>query len=83
MESYHSDWSHVRVAVTGATGFVGSHLVRRLQARGATLSLLVRNPDRLDQQLAQTCRVVHGDLLDRQAMEQLLALINDKFGEGE
>ena len=72
MESYHSDWSHVRVAVTGATGFVGSHLVRRLQARGATLSLLVRNPDRLDQQLAQTCRVVHGDLLDRQAMEQLL-----------
>jgi len=35
-----------RVAVTGATGFLGSHVVRRLSGDGATVRAVFRNPDK-------------------------------------
>jgi nucleoside-diphosphate-sugar epimerase len=37
-----SDWSGRRVLVTGADGFMGSHLTERLLALGAEVSVLVR-----------------------------------------
>lgn len=36
----------MKVAVTGATGFVGTRLVERLQAEGHTVVVLTRNPER-------------------------------------
>jgi uncharacterized protein len=36
----------VRVSVTGATGLVGTHLVRALQARGDEVTVLSRDPQR-------------------------------------
>nr|WP_088894225.1 TIGR01777 family oxidoreductase [Leptolyngbya ohadii] len=36
----------MKIAVTGATGFIGSRLVERLQAEGHTVIVLTRNPDR-------------------------------------
>ena len=40
------DLTDMRVALTGATGFLGSHLARALIARGATVRGVVRRPER-------------------------------------
>ena len=36
----------MKIFITGATGFIGSHLVSKLLARGDQLTCLVRNPDK-------------------------------------
>src|SRR5260370_36074067 len=37
-----------RVAVIGASGFIGRYVVKRLAARGDVVSAIVRDPDRAD-----------------------------------
>ena len=46
----------MRIAITGATGFVGSHLTRRLESEGHGLVLIARNP------LKEDARMVASDL---------------------
>jgi dihydroflavonol-4-reductase len=53
----------VRVLVTGATGFLGRELVRRLLARGDDVRILARPTSRLGE-LAGQVEVTHGDVLD-------------------
>lgn len=57
-----------RVAVIGGTGFVGGYVVETLVGAGYEPSVLVRpgSEDKLEQ--ASACRVVPGDLGDREAI---------------
>ncbi len=48
--------------VTGATGFVGSHVVRRLLSRGDRVRILARNSSRKSNIEGLGCEVVIGDL---------------------
>lgn len=50
--------------VTGATGFLGSHVARQLLARGADLRLLVRRTSRLDNIADLAAEHATGDLRD-------------------
>src|SRR5205807_7891356 len=63
-----------RVLLTGGTGFIGSHLARRLVHEGAAVYLLVRPDSRLDRltDVAERLRLLHGDLRDRNAVQQAL-----------
>ena len=54
--------------VTGATGFVGGHLVRRLLQDGWSVRLLVRSPSALPIEIYQQCEIVKGDLSDMNAL---------------
>jgi nucleoside-diphosphate-sugar epimerase len=51
------------VLVTGATGFIGSHLAERMVAEGACVRVLVRDPQKLLPSLRDRVEVVRGDLL--------------------
>ena len=53
--------------VTGATGYVGSRLLRRLVAEGRAVRALARRPERLTE-----VEVVRGDLLTGAGLEEAL-----------
>jgi dihydroflavonol-4-reductase len=59
--------------VTGATGFVGSHLVDALRSRGYHVTALARSPTKAKVLADQGVRVVGGDLHDTPALERAVA----------
>jgi nucleoside-diphosphate-sugar epimerase len=61
----------MKALVTGATGFVGQALVRRLQAMGAEVIGLGRNRLRLTQLESQGVRALYTDLADAQAIHSV------------
>lgn len=63
----------MRIAVMGGTGFVGRYLVEALLSAGHEVSLLVRegSDDRYPE--IGRCRVVHGDLGSRAAVDKVVA----------
>jgi dihydroflavonol-4-reductase len=50
--------------VTGATGFIGSHVVRQLLSRGDRVRILARNSSRKSNVEAFGCEIAIGDLKD-------------------
>lgn len=59
------------IAVTGATGFVGQHVAKRLQAEGFEVRLLVRKPEAA--MWLDGFEVVKGALEDRDSLKWLTA----------
>lgn len=57
-----------RVVVTGANGFIGSHLVERLLERGDDVRAMVRKTARLDNLEGCTPTLVHASLADTDSM---------------
>ena len=58
----------MKALVTGATGFVGSHLVDRLLAAGDEVTALVRSPTKAAGLAERGVRLVQGDLHDLRAL---------------
>ncbi len=61
-----------RILVTGATGFIGGHLARRLHVEGAHVLALERTPGRGDDLARVGIEVAKGDITDRSQMEAVL-----------
>ena len=74
-------WHGKRVLVTGAAGFIGSHLVEALLEQGAAVRAFVRYTSRADTgllrllsaEMQESIDVVAGDLRDPHAVEQAVA----------
>jgi nucleoside-diphosphate-sugar epimerase len=71
------EWKGRRVCITGASGFIGRHLLARLIEEGARPSLLLRYTSRPDHELlpAETlanCRVTRGDIADPAALRRAM-----------
>jgi nucleoside-diphosphate-sugar epimerase len=63
----------MNVALTGATGFIGSHVLTELNARGHEVIALVRNDAEADTVAATGARPVVVDLYDRPAVVRVLS----------
>ena len=64
------------VLVTGASGFIGGHLVRRLTARGYRVSCLVRATSRVDELRAAGAALIACDIADRAGVARAIASSN-------
>jgi CDP-glucose 4,6-dehydratase len=68
-------WRHRNVAVTGGSGFLGSHLVGMLVDLGANVVVLMRDdvpPTPVGQRWQGQVAVVHGSVEDQPTLERLL-----------
>lgn len=74
-------WHNRQVLVTGAAGFIGSHLTEALVRTGAKVRVFVRynsrngrgNLEDLEQPILESVEVVAGDLRDSNAIERAVA----------
>lgn len=57
-----------KILVTGASGFIGSHLAQALVARGDEVACLVRKTSKLDRLRPLGVRLVYGDVTDPQSL---------------
>ncbi|MCY3945267.1 MAG: NAD-dependent epimerase/dehydratase family protein [Anaerolineaceae bacterium] len=60
----------MKALVTGATGFVGSHVARALVEAGHEVRVLHRRSSRMDALQGLDCEAVIGDVLEREALAQ-------------
>lgn len=60
----------MRIFVTGATGFIGGEVVRRLRGRGDEVVCLVRSPEKGTKLTELGCELVAGDLGDERAIRK-------------
>ena len=63
----------MKVFVTGATGFVGSHVARALAAQGADLRLLVRSTSRTDNIVDLAAELAVGDLRKPESLKAAMS----------
>jgi NADH dehydrogenase len=61
------------ILVTGGTGFVGSHLVRRMRADGLSVRALVRHPEKARALTEAGVDIVPGDISDKDSLQRAAA----------
>src|SRR6266852_5228651 len=61
------------VLLTGATGYVGGRLLRRLEESGRPVRCMVRRPEALAGRTTKLTEIVHGDVLEPDSLREALA----------
>lgn len=58
--------------VTGATGYIGAHVVKQLSEQGHTVHALVRNPKKAEGILFQNVILFEGDIINVESMREAM-----------
>lgn len=66
------------ILLTGATGYIGGRLLRRLEEGGRAVRCLARHPERLSPNASNT-EIVEGDCLDEASLDRALAGVHSAY----
>ncbi len=67
------------ILLTGATGYIGGRLLRRLERQGIALRCLCRNPEVLSGRVAPCTEIVPGDLLQPASLDTAFRGVDTAF----
>lgn len=67
------------ILLTGATGYVGGHLLRELEKSGHIVRCVTRNPDSLAPREVATTTVVAADLTDAKSLQAAMAGVHTAY----
>ena len=67
------------ILLTGATGYVGGRLLRKLEQTGHRVRCLARQPEFLRSRIAAATEVAAGDVLDRPSLDAALAGVDAAY----
>jgi uncharacterized protein YbjT (DUF2867 family) len=62
-----------RVLLTGANGYVGGRLLRKLEESERPVRCMVRRPEALSGRTAEQTEIVYGDILEPDSLREALA----------
>lgn len=65
--------------LTGATGYVGAHLLKVFEANGVPVRCLVRNPNVLAARVAPTTKVLQGDVFDEASLDRAMEGVSTAY----
>jgi nucleoside-diphosphate-sugar epimerase len=72
----------MRAFVTGGTGFIGGHVIRKLRERGDDVVALVRDPSRAAELRRLDCELAEGDLSSTDAIRAAMEHVDSVFHIG-
>jgi uncharacterized protein YbjT (DUF2867 family) len=62
-----------RILLTGATGYVGGRLLRKLEESGRPVRCIVRRPEALSGRATKQTEIVYGDILEPESLHEAFA----------
>jgi len=71
--------SRKRILITGATGYIGSRLLNKLESSGYKISCLARKPEYLTSRVSEDIKVLRGDVQDIESLEKALEGIHTAY----
>ncbi len=58
----------MKIFLTGASGFIGSKLVKRLYEDNHQLAILLRDPSKAEEFTATGIKIIYGDILNKEVL---------------
>ncbi len=71
------------ILVTGATGFVGGHLIKRLIAEGYKIRCLVRDPSKASMIISAGAEPVTGDISEPESLKEAVSGVEIIYGASD
>ncbi|NIP30662.1 MAG: DUF2867 domain-containing protein [Candidatus Dadabacteria bacterium] len=68
-----------KILITGATGYIGSRLLKKLENSEYSICCLARKPEYLTSRVSKNIKVIKGDVLDKKSLEKALEDVDTAF----
>jgi len=69
----------MKILITGATGYVGGRLLKKLESEGRAVRCLARRPEYLKNKIGPSTQLFQGDLLDESSLEKAMTGIETVY----